>query len=99
MIGRLAFLASAMASAACTTPPLEENGLPSSGTASCNADSLGDLVGRQRSEALGAEALRRSGAATLRWIPPDAVITQDLRSDRINVDLDSRGRVTGLRCF
>lgn len=84
---------------ACTTVPPEEEEVPEHGAGNCDASKVQDLVGRQRSEALGAEALRRSGAKALRWIEPGSAITQDLRSDRLNIDLDSRGRITGLRCF
>jgi hypothetical protein len=83
----------------CTTMTPEEEPVPEHGAGLCQAAGLGDLVGRQRSDALGAEALRRSGAKTLRWIGPGAIITQDLRSDRLNIEVDSRGRVTRLRCF
>jgi uncharacterized protein involved in type VI secretion and phage assembly len=84
----------------CTTMATpEEEPVPEHGAGRCQAAGLGDLVGRQRSDALGAEALRRSGATTLRWIEPGAIITQDLRSDRLNIDVDGRGRVTRLRCF
>ena len=83
----------------CTTMTPEEEPVPEHGAGSCDASRLQDLIGRQRSDALGAEARRRSGARTLRWIEPDAIITQDLRRDRLNIDVDERGRVTRLRCF
>jgi hypothetical protein len=83
----------------CATMTPEEEPVPEHGAGRCDAARLQDLVGRPRSDALGAEALRRSGARTLRWIGPDAIITQDLRSDRLNIDVDARGRVTRLRCF
>jgi hypothetical protein len=92
-------LAAAALLMGCTTMTPEEEPVPEHGAGHCQAAGLGDLVGRQRSDALGAEALRRSGAKTLRWIAPGAIITQDLRSDRINIDVDARGRVTRLRCF
>lgn len=92
-----------MASAAllmgCAAVPPDEDPVPEHGAGRCDAAPAMHLVGRERSEAVRAEALRLSGAKTLRWIAPDAVITMDLRSDRINIDLDSKGRVTGLRCF
>lgn len=83
----------------CTTVAPAEEDVPEYGAGACNAARVQNLVGRQRSDALGADAMRRSGAKTLRWIPPGAIITQDLRSDRINIELDRNGRVTRLRCF
>ena len=89
---------------ACTTVPPEaepppEPDVPVHGAGKCDAAPVQDLIGRRRSEAVGAEALRRSGAKTLRWIGPDTAYTQDLRSDRINLETDRGDRVTGVRCF
>jgi hypothetical protein len=85
---------------ACTAvPPAEEPVPPDHGAGVCNAAPVQNLVGRQRSDAVGAEALRRSGAKALRWIGPDTAYTQDLRSDRINLETDGRGRIVRIRCF
>ncbi|HEX9933414.1 MAG TPA: I78 family peptidase inhibitor [Allosphingosinicella sp.] len=86
------------ATAAPPAPP-EEQPVPEHGAGSCNAEAARGLVGRQRSDAVGAEALRLSGARTLRWLAPDSLYTMDLRQDRINIDVNANGRVTGLRCF
>jgi hypothetical protein len=86
--------------AGCATPAPESEGQSvEHGAGECDARPVQDLIGRQRSEAVGAEAIRRSRAKYVRWIAPDSMITQDLRADRINVDIDSNGRITGLRCF
>jgi hypothetical protein len=79
--------------------PPEEKPVPEHGAGRCDAGAARSLVGRQRSEAVGAEALRLSGARTLRWLAPDSVYTMDLRPDRINIDVTAAGRITGLRCF
>ena len=64
----------------------------------CNLRALQALVGREGSAELGAEALRLSGAAVLRWKPPGAVVSMDFRTDRLNVELDAAGRVTEFGC-
>ena len=64
----------------------------------CNAARAQPLVGREATSELGAEALRLSGAGALRWIPPGGVVTMDYREDRLNIELDSRNRVTRIRC-
>lgn len=64
----------------------------------CNADTLGDLVGKPASGDLGVEAIRRSGAASLRWIQPGTAVTMDFRQDRINLHLDASNMVTSLAC-
>jgi len=97
---RILISAGALALISCTTvPPEEEKPVPVQGAGTCNAVAVQDLVGRQRSDALGADAMRRSGARTVRWIGQDTVYTQDFREDRINIDVDASGRVTRLRCF
>lgn len=80
-------------------PPADEDQVPAQGAGACNAASVQDMIGRQRSSTLGTEAMRRSGAKSLRWIEPDSAYTQDFREDRLNIDVDARGRVTRLRCF
>jgi len=81
----------------CTSVPPED--VPVAGAGACNAARVQDLVGRQRSDAIEADAVRRSGSKTLRWIGPDTAYTMDLREDRLNIDVDANGRITRLRCF
>jgi hypothetical protein len=85
---------------ACTTLPAE--GGPDEGeghsNGPCAVVRLGDLVGRAATRELGAEALRRSGARTLRWIRPGDVVTMDYSEDRLNIRLDARNRVEGFSC-
>jgi hypothetical protein len=90
---------------ACTSVPPEENiagtgepDVPAHGGGACNAAGVQDLVGRQRAAALGTQAMRRSGARTLRWIEPDSAYTMDYREDRLDIEVDARGRITRLRC-
>ena len=88
---------------ACTTVPpqaeVPEPEVPEHGAGKCDAGPAQHLIGRRRSAEVGAEALRLSGARTLRWIGPDTAYTQDLRSDRINLETDRGDRVIGVRCF
>ena len=77
--------------AACVAVPDESVG-------ACRAEGLDDLVGRQATTELGAEAIRRSGARSLRWIQPGDVVTMDYREDRLNIHLDGRNRVDRLIC-
>jgi len=81
----------ALSAIACATAP-------ETGSNSCSADGLGNLVGRERTSELGAEALRRSGARQLRWIRPGDAVTMDYRQDRLNIHLDAQGRVERFQC-
>lgn len=109
---RMALIA-AMALGACTTPGETVDAPaapppPADGTSTpaepdpfqraCDAAGTSVLVGRPASTGVGAEALRLSGARTLRWIRPGDAVTMDFRTDRANVELDAGGRVTRVRC-
>ena len=56
------------------------------------------LVGQKATQALGAEALRLTGAKQLRWAPPGAILTMDYRRDRVTVGYDEGMVVTSVRC-
>jgi hypothetical protein len=64
----------------------------------CKADGLGELVGKPGSSELAAQALRLSGAATLRWIQPGMAVTMDFRQDRLDLHLDDKNNVTRITC-
>ena len=84
---------------ACAAVPPEDAAEPGGGSGDrCDASSLGNLVGREASEALGAEALRRSGSRALRWIRPGDMVTMDYREDRLNIHLDDRNRIERFAC-
>ena len=76
-----------------TTPPQE-----SAAADPCNSRAASDAIGRKDAAALRAEVARKIGHNRVRWLPPGSIVTQDLRSDRLNVDLDAGGVVTRLRC-
>ena len=73
------------------TPAAEGSGI-------CNAAPAQHLVGRTRTAEIVAEALRLSGARTLRSIPEGTMVTMDYREDRLNVELDRANRITKIRC-
>lgn len=64
----------------------------------CNAGAAADAIGRKDTAALRAEVARKVGHQRIRWLPPGAIVTQDLRSDRLNVDIDAGGVIVRLRC-
>ena len=88
----------ALAAMACATTPPDVEPPSGGGEGPCSVQGLTDLIGRPASQALGAEAMQRSGARALRWIRPDQAVTMDYRPDRLNVHLDSADRVEGLDC-
>jgi hypothetical protein len=64
----------------------------------CNDAAVQHMVGQIGTGALGTEALRLSGARALRWIAPDAMVTMDYRTDRLNMHHDARNRITRINC-
>jgi hypothetical protein len=80
-------------------PEPEPEQFPAVGTGRrCNAAAAQALVGRTASSALGAEALRLSGAGIMRWLRPGDIVTMEYREDRLNIELDANNRVLRLRC-
>lgn len=92
-----AFALAALLTIGCATTATQE-GPSRDGSGECDASGLANLNGRLASQQLGAEALRRSGARTIRWIRPGDAVTMDYRSDRLNISLDGAGRVEGFNC-
>lgn len=89
----LAMLPLALAGCATAQTPVEP-----APTGKCDAKSLTSVVGQTASEQLGAEILRRSGAARLRWISPGMMVTMEYRDDRVNVKLGPDNKVAAITC-
>jgi hypothetical protein len=68
------------------------------GPRTCDAEELGNFVGRPATPGLGKRMLRRSGAELFRWVRPGTVVTMDFRPDRLTVEVDGADRVTAARC-
>ena len=61
-----------------------------------------DACGAARYAALVGQPIASAGApepsADVRHIRPDTQVTMDYRADRLNIDIDAAGVVTGVRC-
>ncbi len=95
---RLAFPLIALAIGACTYEERPQAETPPAAAGKCAADGLGGLTGKTRSEAVTKEALRLSGAKTVRWIAPGMAVTMDYREDRLNLDTDGQGKIVRAHC-
>lgn len=71
---------------------------PSGEVSECSALEAQSLVGRQHNEALGKEAMKRTGTNVLRVIRPGQPVTMDYRTDRLNIEIDERERVIRITC-
>ncbi|MFN3387663.1 MAG: I78 family peptidase inhibitor [Allosphingosinicella sp.] len=89
-----------MAAGCAAAPPEDIENVPVKGGSAppCDAAPAQHLVGRPATQELGAEALRLTGAASLRWIPKDGMVTMDYREDRLNIELDGENKVVKVRC-
>jgi hypothetical protein len=98
VIGRTALGGLLLSASACAAvaPGAEE--VPVHGAGKCDATRAQALTGQQASSALGAEALKMTGATRLRWIPIGTAVTMDYREDRLNIELNRNNRVTAIRC-
>lgn len=68
------------------------------GETPCDTEAVQSLIGEQGSETVYARAMQESGARSHRALGPDDMATMDFRPDRLNIDLDASGRITGFRC-
>ena len=64
----------------------------------CNAEKTDGLIGKKRSAEAEAEAKRLSGAKTVRWLEPNAIVTMEFRADRLNLHLGTDGKIGSARC-
>jgi hypothetical protein len=85
---------------ACATmgPPPEPAALAAGGAGVCNAEAVRWVIGREPTPEVVERARVESGSATVRVIRPGEVVTMDYRGDRLNLDVNARGAVTGARC-
>ena len=56
------------------------------------------LVGQPYSDAIGAQAQQDASARQLRVLKPDDMTTMEFVGERLNIEVDEKGVVTGLRC-
>ena len=78
-----------------------EGGVPAgavvlSGT--CNAQAGSYAVGKPANTAMQSELITRTLAKTLRVIRPGEAVTRDFSSQRLNLEVDSAGNITAVRC-
>lgn len=65
----------------------------------CGANRLRPFLGRVAGPKTRAAVTRTVGHNRIRWIGPDQVVTADLRPNRLNADLDRRGRIAKFDCY
>lgn len=64
----------------------------------CDTEAVQGLIGQQGSEAVYDKATQDAGARQYRALGPQDAATMDFREDRLNIELDDGGKITGFRC-
>jgi hypothetical protein len=95
---RIALPFAALTLIGCIPAPQEPPSPPPVAATPCGSHRIGDLVGKQRSDAVAEDAKARSGAGRIRWIAPGQMVTMDYSEGRLNIYTDEAGKITELRC-
>lgn len=85
-----------LAVAGCTTAPPTTGAAPPTGE--CNAEGARWAIGQAVNDDVVNRVLRDTGSRDARVLRPGQPATMDFRPDRVNVDVNDRGAITGLRC-
>lgn len=64
----------------------------------CNAEGAKFAIRQSFTPQLEAAARARASASTSRVLKPNQAATMEFNGGRLNIDVDSRNRVTGVRC-
>ena len=70
---------------------------PLAGTA-CNAQGAQFAIGKTPGASVVEEARQRSGSYMARVLRPGQVVTMEFNAQRLNLDLNAAGVITGVRC-
>jgi len=92
----LAVLAAASLAGCASTPPVA--GGPAVPTGKCNAEGARWAIGSAVNDDVVNRILQGTGSRDARVLRPGQMATMDFREDRVNVDVNDRGAITGIRC-
>ena len=64
----------------------------------CREAGASFALGQRYSDRLARRARRAAGAGVVRKLAPGQAYTMEYRADRLNLDVDRRGRIRAIRC-
>lgn len=64
----------------------------------CDATQVQSLVGQTYTDAIGGQAQQDASAKQLRVLHPTDVTTMEFLGERLNVEVDAKNVISGLRC-
>lgn len=85
----------AAAEAAAPAPELAATPPP---VASCDATQVQGLVGQAYSDALAEQARQDANATQVRVLKPEQMVTMEFLGDRLNIEVDEKNQISGVRC-
>jgi hypothetical protein len=83
--------------AACATTPPPDGG-PYPPQRMCNAEAARAAIGREATPDVVERARIDAGADIARVLRPGQVVTMEYREGRLNIDVNERNAIIGLRC-
>jgi len=84
--------------AGCASSPRPVAGGPTVPTGKCNAEGARWAIGSAVNDDVVNRILQGTGSRDARVLRPGQMATMDFREDRVNVDVNDRGAITGIRC-
>ena len=87
--------------AACSTAQPPADSPPLHGVTpghKCDPANIQQFVGQPATSELGAQMMRVSNAAVIRWVPQGTAVTMEFRFDRLTVFLGANNRVERISC-
>jgi hypothetical protein len=95
---RIALFAAAAMVASCAAAPAQPPPHGQTPGHECQSAGLANFVGGQATTAVGAEILRVSNAAAVRWVQPGMMVTMEFRADRVTAWLAPGNRIERVNC-
>ena len=95
---RSALLVAAVLMSACTTSttdPVVHGDTPGHMCTTANTE---QFIGREGTSETGAEIMKETHSAVLRWSPPGYMLTMDYRADRVTIWLGADRKITQIKC-
>ena len=65
---------------------------------SCDATQVQSLVGQPYTDAIGGQAQQDAGAKEKRVLRPSDITTMEFVGERLNIEVDEKETISGLRC-
>ena len=95
-------LLAALALAGCSTPGASEPGKAATATdaghSRCESKAAEFAIGQKASPQLLEQARTRAGAQNARILKPNDMVTLEYRSNRVNLNTDTNGKVVRVNC-